>query len=210
MDANGTDDALRRALAALDDVRYVDLRVNNTNVEDALGIPGHSICALVLGRDYTEAEADLQAAWEKEVAKAIWINKAPGVGTYGSSSAIYIDDNLHENEIHFTIPSKEIVTVRITLTPTEGYDRDRIRAMIRGAIIDDINALGVGIDWGVTLAYRDIYNQFTDELIPFIVTGITGQRESDEEAQTVTVPCDYNKILYTDEEHIIIDDGMEG
>ena len=209
MKNNGTDDALKRALAALEDVRFVDLRVNDTNQVNELGIPGHSICALVLGRDFAQGEEELQAEWEQTVVEAIWKNKAPGVGTYGSKSGVYIDENGHENTIYFTVPTHDLVTVNVKLTPSLRYDKERIDDIIRNAIMEDINGLGVGTNWGVTLAYRDIYNAINEEYIPFVITEISGKRESDEEPNIVTVPCDFDKILYTDAEHIIIDDGSD-
>ena len=190
MNTNGTYDALIRALAGLDNVEYVDVLVNDTNQTDANGIPGHSICALVYGGD------------EDEIGKAIWMNKAPGVGTHGDTAVTYVDSGGNSNTINFERPTQEIVSVTVTITAFSGYDATRCDGMIKQAVVDEINALGVGKSWGVTYAYRDIYNAFAGEQIPFVITGISG---SDSHGSSSSlVQCNYNEILYTDAAHITI------
>ena len=118
MNTNGTYDALIRALSAISDVDYADVRVNDTNQTDENGIPGHSICALVQGGD------------EDEIAEAIWKNKAPGVGTYGSTQKTYVDEKKNDNIISFTRPQQEIVSVTVTITKYDNYDSDRCDPII--------------------------------------------------------------------------------
>ena len=190
MNTNGTYDALLRALAALDDVEYVDLRVNDSNETDSLGIPGHSFCALVQGGN------------RDEIANAIWLNKAPGVGTHGNESVDYVDESGNTNVIKFTIPERELVSVVVNLTPYAGYDAGRCDPIIKQAIVNGINDMGVGKPWGVTMAYRDIYNGFEGETIPFVVTQITGTDSHGSSSSIVA--CDYDEILYTDLDHVSI------
>jgi len=190
MNTNGTYDALIRGIMALDDVEFVDVRVNDSNQTDSLGIPGHSICALVLGGD------------SDEIAEAIWLNKAPGVGTHGNTTKTYTDQSGNSNTIKFTIPDKEVVAVTVTITTYAGYDADRCVAMIKNSLIEDINALGVGSSWGVTKGYQDIYNAFSSETAPFVITGISATNVHG--TSTTSMQCDYDEILYTDAEHITI------
>ena len=192
MNTNGTYDALLRALLSLNDVEFADLRVNDTSETDELGIPGHSFCALVSGGD-----AD-------EIVKQIWLNKAPGVGTHGNTTKTYIDDSGNENTIKFTIPTKVLTSVAVSLTPTTGYDAARCEDLISNAIQGNVNSLGVGESWSVTTAYRDIYNVFGEEKIPFIINSITGTNTVTTTSSTTVVTCDYDQILYTDAEHITI------
>ena len=189
MNTNGTIDALLRALNALDNVKYVALQENNTNETNELGIPGHSICAIVSGGE------------SYEIATEIWKNKAPGVGTYGNTSVNYIDDSQNTNIINFTRPTNVLVTVTVSLTAGTGYDATRIDPIIKDAIINEIGALGAGKSWGVTMAYKDIYNCFDDD-VPFVITGISGTNTHG--TSTTLVQCNYNEVLYTDAEHITI------
>ena len=192
MNTNGTYDALLRALLALDDVEFVDVRVNDSSTTDSLGIPGHSICALVMGGD------------GDEIAEQIWLNKAPGIGTYGSSSKTYVDSSGNENTVYYTVPTRRLVSVAVSLTATSNYDSDRCNEIIKNAITGNINSLGVGESWSVTTAYRDIYNGFGTEKIPFIINSITGTKVSTSASSTSVIECLYNEILYTDAEHITI------
>ena len=62
--------------------------------------------------------------------------------------------------------------------------------------------MGVGKSWGVTMAYRDIYNSFEDEQIPFVVTSISATNTHG--TSSTVAECDYDEILFTDAEHISI------
>lgn len=231
MKTNGTDDALRRALAEIPDMLYTDLRVNDFNVTDPLtGIPGHSICALVMTREFSESETALFTEWKQTVAKAIWLNKAPGIGTYGNiSDATYTDDNGHVYPVYFSIPVRQLVTVEITimeytnnsrivdqqgnehdivtLRGRNAYDPVRLRNVIKNAVIADINSLGVGMPWNVTMAYKDIYDAMGDEALSFVVRSVeatTTDANSVEQTSASYLDCAYDCIFYTDADHVIL------
>ena len=196
--ANGTVEAIVRSLSSIDDVTFVRLYHNDTNVTDSNGLPGHSICALVAGGE------------EAEIAEAIFKNKAPGVGTYGGANPTivpYVDDLGYTNSIAFARPRAVTTTVTISLQPTSGYDQARVQEIIREAILDAINDLGIGISWNVTTAYRDIYNAFSDTDCPFIITSVTGSN-SHGSGQQVSVQCGFDEYLTVSSETIIINDGL--
>lgn len=196
--ANGTAEAIVRAISDIDDVDFVRLYHNDTNVTDSNGIPGHSICALVTGGD------------ESEIGAAIFKNKAPGVGTYGGSNPVsvdYVDDLGYTNTIVFARPTEVPVTVNVTIQALAGYDGERIRALIKEAIVNAINECGIGNGWNVTTAYRDAYNAFSGSDCPFVITSITGSRTG-ATGQAVTVPCGFDEYLTATEANIVINDGQ--
>ncbi len=69
----GTLDAVEAAVKACRWVRDAKVYVNDTNATDSLGIPAHSLAAVIFAGD------------GPAVAKAICDTKAPGVGTYGNT-----------------------------------------------------------------------------------------------------------------------------
>ena len=201
---NGAYDALMRALLNLnvdgEMAKFVNVVVNDDGATDSEGIPGHSICCVVDGLD----------GHENEIAEAIWKAKAPGIGTYGGESddpnkvtVTYVDSFGHSNTINFARPHESVVTVVVNINTTSGYDADRVNGIIKDAIKESINNLGIGVPWGVTTAYKDIYNAFAGELCPFVISSVTGKK-SGGSAQTVSVPCSFNEFLSVDDINITI------
>lgn len=180
---NGVFDSIIRALFEVAGVSKVKLLVNESGSTDANGIPGHSICALILGGD-----AD-------SLAEALWKSKAPGVGTYGSTTKTYIDSHGNSNTVKFSRPTAVTVSVTVTITALDGYDEDRVKSKIKNAIVDDISALEIGESWRVSFAFRDIYNAFKDESVPFIVDSVSAAAGG--QTQTTEVPCDFDEMLST-------------
>lgn len=189
---NGGYDALHRAVLEIGGVTFVDIYVNDTDETDTdKGIPAHSFCTVVSGGD------------DDEIAEIIWKSKAPGIGTAGTTTRIYVDQYGHSNTIKFTRPTSPEVAVDITLTPLSNYDSTRCEAIIREAIKEDINNLGIGKDWSVTMAYKDIYNAFAGEDIPFTLGAITGAKGTGSPS-SVSVSCSFNEVLITSDEKITI------
>ena len=204
LENNGTYDALMRGLLNLDidgEVpEFVKVLVNDTGSTDANGIPGHSICCLIKGLD----------DYEDKIAETIWKAKAPGIGTYGGPEGdgrraiTYVDSGGNSNVINFARPEDVEVDVEITINALNGYDEERVLPMITEAVVNEINSLEIGKTWGVTTAYRDIYNAFSNETCPFVVASITGQTDYMGSASAVEVDCDFNQKLICDASHVTI------
>lgn len=186
---NGTAEAIVSALVRLTGVQFVSLIVNSTDSTDADGIPAHSICAIVKGGE------------NEDVAEAIYKSKAPGVSTYGNTTHNYTDSTGYINPIKFSRPTEIATSATITIRTLSGYDEDRVLPKIKYAIVDEINALGIGKNWGVTTAYRDIYNAFENDC-PFIITGITGSNSHGE--SQIEISCNYDEVLVSDVECITV------
>lgn len=128
---------------ALSGVTKERLYQNNGSTTDANGIPGHSICMCVLGGD------------NQAIAEAIFNKKAPGVGTYGSTSVQVTDVFLNTNTISFTRPAALRLEVEITMKTFAGYNDATIPA-IKQNIIDFVNGLNIGDDLNVGLLWAPI------------------------------------------------------
>ena len=201
---NGLYDALMRALLNLvidgSYLTFASVLQNDTNSTDANGIPAHSVCCVVDGLD----------GHEYEIAEAIWKAKAPGVGTYGGPAgdnckAInYVDDYGNTNVVRFARPTKSAVTVVVTIHTLSGYDADRCVPIIKSAIMDSINNLGIGKPWNVTMAYKDVYNAFSGEVCPFVISQVTGVKSGMGSASTIEVPCTFNEVLEVEDTDITV------
>ena len=123
-------------LAALKSLRYVRdaaVYVNDGDSADANGIPGHSIACVV----YSGLPA--------EIRETIWKKKAPGIGTYGSSSGSYTDSDGNEHTVSYSAPSSTQVTivVKVRTLKSDFVLADQEDAL-RTAIVNFVQALGIG------------------------------------------------------------------
>lgn len=132
-------DAIAARVAAIEQdgerpVLSCQVFANTSSVTDSLGIPPHSIEALVW--DGLDEDAD-----DDVIAQTIWDAKAAGIGAFGSSSGTATDRNGVEHVVRFSRPTLReasatcTVTVR-TVNATTAF-RDALRAIVVEAI-DDI------------------------------------------------------------------------
>ncbi len=186
---NGTAEATVSALMSLPDVQFVTFVYNDYDTTDARGLPPHSQCALVQGGD------------SDAIAETVLNTKAPGIQTYGNTTVNVIKDGT-TYPVKFTRPTERTVTVTVTVKKLAGYSSTRCVPIIKGSIAEDINNLGVGVSWGVTKAYADVYEAFKNTDMPFVVTSVSAQNNHG--ASSIEMQCDYDEILLTDDTHISI------
>jgi uncharacterized phage protein gp47/JayE len=104
---------------------------NNTDVTDGNGVPGHSISIVVEGGD------------TNDIAKAIANSKAPGTGTYGSTSVVLCDPNGVPTTIdYFTLEEKDVY-FQVTIQPLPGYISSTT-AQIVNSIVRYFNDSNIG------------------------------------------------------------------
>ena len=186
MTNSGVMSSLIAGLLNVSGVKFVDVVENNTGSTDANGLPAHSFCAVVEGGS------------DEEVASKILSLKSPGVATYGNTTEEVTDAEGTEYEISFSRPTETVVPIVVSVKDLGGYDASRIDGIIKNALMEDINALGIGKSWALTMGYKDIYSQFSDSM-PIAVTNITSTA-----AVNGIVSCDFDHVLTADEEHITI------
>lgn len=156
-----TVESVQAALINVSGVTHVSVLENNTGSTDDRGIPAHSICAVVGGGD------------QDDIAAQIFLKKAPGIGTYGSTSVSYTDLYGNTNTINFTRPAEEEVDVTISLNALSGFDTTSGVDTIIAAVQAYINTLDIGEDLVVPMLYSICYMAFKDSSPAFAITGIT-------------------------------------
>lgn len=127
--ANGT----QGAIADLENVIRVAYYENDTDEEDANGLPPHSISFIVDGGD------------AQEIGNTIALRKTPGTETYGTTSVNTYDIYGVLNVINFYRPTLVNISVEITLTPLAGWDTE-FETTIKTQVAALINSLNVGND----------------------------------------------------------------
>lgn len=90
---------------------------NDNDTVDALGLPGHSIEAVVFDGLGSDAADDA-------IAQVIWDNKGGGTRAFGSSSGTAIDKKGVERTVPFTRPTQVGVDVDVTLITSDDYAGD--------------------------------------------------------------------------------------
>lgn len=139
--------SIESAVRNVEDVENAVVCVNNGGSTDDRGIPAHSICAVV---DGGESQA---------VADAIFATKAPGVGTYGSTSATVVDAYGNSNTISFSRPTTDRVVIVLSGNVYDARtDLAALKDSIKEAIMEYVNALGIGDSLTVNRLYGVIYS----------------------------------------------------
>jgi len=175
-------------LAALKSLRYVRdaaVYVNDGDSADANGIPGHSIACVV----YSGLPA--------EIRETIWKKKAPGIGTYGSSSGSYTDSDGNEHTISYSAPSSTQVTivVKVRTLKSDFVLADQEDAL-RTAIVNFVQALGIGKPLIISQLYGVCYSAVPESLrTSFMVTDILSSAAG--QAHGDLYPCAWNGRLTT-------------
>jgi len=175
-------------LAALKSLRYVRdaaVYVNDGDSADDNGIPGHSIACVV----YSGLPA--------EIRETIWKKKAPGIGTYGSSSGSYTDSDGNEHTISYSAPSSTQVTIVVKVrTLKSDFVLADQEDSLRTAIVNFVQALGIGKPLIISQLYGVCYSAVPESLrTSFMVTDILSSAAG--QAHGDLYPCAWNGRLTT-------------
>lgn len=111
-------ESTKGAIAAVSGVTRYSVLENDTNITDSHGIPGHSISAIV------EGGADA------EIAKAIYLRKSPGCGTYGTTAINVFNAENVATKIKFFRPAYVKIDVRIRVKKLTSYTKEVEAAII--------------------------------------------------------------------------------
>jgi uncharacterized phage protein gp47/JayE len=154
-------DGLVGAVAAVPGVTRYKYYENDTDEADDNSIPAHSLSFVVEG-------GDAQA-----IATAIAAKKAPGVGTYGTTSETVTPGTYSlASTINFFRPTAVPVTVAITLTALANYTTT-IGDSIKQAIADYINGLAIGQKVYLTKVYLPANLNGSADSVTFDITALT-------------------------------------
>jgi uncharacterized phage protein gp47/JayE len=125
--------SIAAAVAAVPGVIESVVYENPTGSTDANGVPAHSISAVVAGGNTTA------------IAQAIEASKAPGTGTFGTTSITVLDPAGQSITINFYVLVQVPIFVSLTIKAFTGYVSSTGLA-IQAAIVNFINSLTIGQD----------------------------------------------------------------
>ena len=139
--------SIENEIRNLDEVTDCVVYANNTNSTDDRGITAHSICAVVKGGD------------NQEIADTVFGMKAPGIGTYGTTSETVVDTYGNSNTVYFSRPNTKAITVTIAGTVYDARsDLTAMKNSIKEAVMNYINGLAIGESFTVNQLYAVIYS----------------------------------------------------
>jgi uncharacterized phage protein gp47/JayE len=126
-------DAIIAAVETLAGVTRATIYENSDVVPDVNGVPRNSIAIVAEGGDITA------------IAQTIQQKKAPGTGTYGTTSVLVTDQKGLPITIKFFELTEEQIYIALTIQPLTGYIASTGDAAVQ-AIVDFLNGLEIGQD----------------------------------------------------------------
>ena len=125
--ANNTSEALYSQLRELEDVDFVRVYENMTDVPDIRGLPPHSFMAILRGGTDTD------------IGKVVWNNKPLGIASFGTSTVVVRDSQNMEREVKFSRATAVPVYVNVVVKKTDNtFPNDGVE-QIRTAVVNYIN-----------------------------------------------------------------------
>jgi uncharacterized phage protein gp47/JayE len=121
------------AVRTLPNVTQVSAYENSTGIDDANGVPGHSISLVVKG------------GLDQDIGNTIAAKKSSGCGTWGTTPVNVVDVYGETSVINFYRPQAGVVRVKVNLDKVSLYVTSTDLA-IQTAISNYINALPIGED----------------------------------------------------------------
>ena len=162
-------------------VKQIAIHVNDTDATDAQGVPAHSICCLVY------------AGSQDQIAAAIFRKKAPGIGTYGSTTRTVVDENGVSHSVSFSRPVTSHISFVIRITAYDGYDAATLDVM-RQAVVDYMKGFQIGQSLIVPSVYGVCYAAAGAAASTFAITDITATCSICDTTRT-KVPANWNNLL---------------
>lgn len=175
----GTIDALLAEVKAAKGVKDAVSYVNETDSTDSIGIPAHSIAVVT------------RAGVANAVAQAIFDKKAPGIGTWGSTSGTAVDAEGREHTIAFTRFSEKRIFLHLYIRVLDGGSQEIIQDAVTSAVTDYFNNIGLAVPLNVPQLYGIAYaagngQQFVVSDVQVSVPGASGVIRD-------LVPCAWNE-----------------
>ena len=158
--SSGSADAILAAVKTAYGVRDALLYINETDEQDSIGIPGHSIAVVVRGGN------------ANAVAQAIYDKKAPGIGVWGSNSGIATDTEGQEHTVPFTRYRDKLIFIHLYIHVMENGDQNLIQDTVLQAVKDYIDSLGLAVSFNVPRIYGAVYSADPALAKDFIVSDV--------------------------------------
>lgn len=165
-------EGIKGAVANVSGVTRYEVYENDTGQPDAMGLPEHSVTAVVEG------------GTDQDIAQAIFIRKTPGCYTNGTTEVDVADQYDQITPIRFYRPTYVDIDVVVTVKKLAGYT-DPITSDIKDYIAEYINSLSIGSDlaisslWGAALQANRIPTSPY-----FSITSLTAGKSGDPQGTT--------------------------
>ena len=138
-------DALTAAIAGIPNVRMSRIYVNDSHQTDGNGIPGHSIACVVMGGD------------PQTIGKMIWNKKAPGVGTYGSTTISFTGEDGQNHQVQFSRPAARMVYFLVSLMALAGFEEETVKAALTNEIKKIAGEVPIGDPLNIPSMFGRLY-----------------------------------------------------
>ena len=139
--------SVENALMNVSGVTDVKIFVNNTDEDDEHDIPSHSICAFVGG------------GADQDIANTIFNTKAPGIGTYGTTTMTVVDPYGENNSVSFMRATPLSAQFYLTGVVYDlRTDLDILKANITDAVASYLNNLEIGESVIINKLYNVVYS----------------------------------------------------
>ena len=177
----GMADSIEAAVKACPNVRDAKVYVNDTDTADANGIPGHSVAVVT------------RSGQPADIVQAIFNKKAPGIGTYGTTTENAYDSRGVAHPISYTRYADKIVFVYVYIRVLDGGSQEAISAAVPDAIVNYIDSLGLGGDLNVPQIYGVVYAADPSIANTFVITDIQVSPIGSSSVIRDMVPCAWNQ-----------------
>ncbi len=174
-------DSILAAVRGCANVRDARIYVNDTDSTDAVGIPAHEIGLVVRG------------GTPADIVQAIYDRKAPGIGTYGTTTANAYDSAGNPHPVSYTKYADKMVFVYMYVRVLEGGSQEAIQAAVPNAVVNYIDALGLGKNLNVPQLYGVAYAADPGISNTFVVTDIQVSPVGATSVIRDVVPCAWNQ-----------------
>ncbi len=164
---------------------------NDDDDPDGNGIPGHSICSVVVGGNDTD------------VCQVIALHKTPGAGTFGDTTVLVYDAHGMPLNISFQRAVTASVQCTVTLAAGVGWSAD-YEDLIKAAVAAFINAGRIGEDVLYTKMFGVAYLPGAPGLTYDIATITLGKNSAGESAANVSLDFDENPVCDPDTDVTVI------
>ncbi|KEI87647.1 phage Mu protein gp47-like protein [Clostridium botulinum B2 267] len=157
----------RGAVAQVNKVKRSRVYENDTNQIDELGLPAHSITAVVEGGK------------DEEIAEAIRIHK--GIGCYTNGDVSIKIKGIEGPPIRFFRPKYIDIEVTINIKPLSGYTTDTTES-IKKNLQTYLNSMEIGANLSLSSLWGSALQAMPNLMDPmFSITGITAARVKEEQ-----------------------------
>ena len=174
-------DALVAAVKNLPYVKDAKLYVNDTDSTDSIGIPAHSLAMVVRnGRN-------------ADIAQAIYDKKAPGIGTWGSTTANAVDAQGNSVPVSFTKHTDKFVFVNLFIQLFNDVSRQAVTDAIQAPILDFINEHGISETLIIPQLYGVAYAAAPEIAGDFVILDIQVQLMGASSVVRDRVTCAWNE-----------------